>query len=138
MPYKDPAARKAYAARYRKAHPGRLDEYYRDKPLVFRINAVRQNARRKGFEYTLSRDLVGQLLASPCHYCGVEPKRYGGIDRVDSALGYIEGNVVPSCFVCNRAKGNLSIGEFWSWAMRLVRHRSPRDEAEGRKQDGGA
>lgn len=38
-----------------------------------------------------------------------------GIDRIDPSLGYIVGNIQSCCFVCNRAKGDMSNGEFLEW-----------------------
>lgn len=45
---------------------------------------------------------------------------YQGIDRVDSDKGYVTGNVLPCCRICNCAKGTLTKTEFECWAKRLV------------------
>jgi hypothetical protein len=51
-----------------------------------------------------------------CVYCGdILPKTSYGIDRKDSSLGYIKGNCVACCSICNRAKSN-----FWSHAEWLL------------------
>ena len=49
----------------------------------------------------------------------ISPLRYSGIDRIDNAAGYTEGNVVACCRICNRAKETLSVQEFAEWASRL-------------------
>lgn len=56
-----------------------------------------------------------------CHYCGVHehqipltgmksqiqrPVQVMGVDRLDSAAGYVFSNLVPCCFVCNQIKGD--------------------------------
>lgn len=46
---------------------------------------------------------------------------YNGIDRIDSSLGYIDGNMVPSCVRCNRAKNDMTIDEFLS-LISLIYH----------------
>lgn len=39
------------------------------------------------------------------------------LDRIDSSLGYIKNNVVSSCWICNRGKLDLSIGDFIKWII---------------------
>jgi hypothetical protein len=85
--------------------------------------------------FTLSDEEAARLLTGNCFYCGAEPATvkqrkgdlfgrfvYSGIDRLDSRLGYMPGNVVSCCTPCNRAKMDRSPEEFISWAMRLVAH----------------
>jgi hypothetical protein len=75
----------------------------------------------------------------PCAYCNMPPSNYyswrsrsvlvldheeftilySGIDRLDSSLGYILGNIVPCCLVCNRAKNDLALAEWCSHLVRL-------------------
>ncbi len=83
-------------------------------------------------------DLPGELLSfkdwswlviRPCIYCGSEPKEKtwarnnkvviaNGIDRLDSDKGYIKGNCVPCCEVCNRAKNEMSVRQFKEWLFK--------------------
>lgn len=83
------------------------------------------------------------LVKSPCEYCGSEPhgERHlpsnrridgrkptaflGGIDRIDSSLGYIISNVVSCCWECNRSKNNMSIEEW----LNQIEHLATRAEA---------
>ena len=48
--------------------------------------------------------------------------RYSGMDRIDSSLGYIEGNVVPCCAQCNIAKNTLLLDEFLAMLFRIRMH----------------
>lgn len=84
--------------------------------------------RNKSFE--LSRSDCIKLFESNCFYCNAPPKerkrknlagKYAnnGIDRVDSELGYIPGNVVACCSICNFAKSKMSLNEFFNWVKRL-------------------
>lgn len=41
-----------------------------------------------------------------------------GIDRVDNDKGYVPGNVSPCCWVCNIAKGTMSLDE-WAEMVKL-------------------
>lgn len=49
---------------------------------------------------------------------------YNGIDRMDNSLGYISGNVVTCCQICNRAKGAMLLEDFMLWIKQLVTYRS--------------
>ena len=83
-------------------------------------------------EWGLSREQVVAIISSACRYCGsqpanvkqhkntISPLRYSGIDRIDNAAGYTEGNVVPCCRVCNRAKETLTVAEFADWVAEQI------------------
>jgi len=45
---------------------------------------------------------------------------YNGLDRVDSSKHYTLDNVVPCCTVCNRAKSNLTVADFYDWIAQLT------------------
>lgn len=88
-------------------------------------NAAARNERI----WDLSRDQVQKLFDSNCFYCGLEPSnratarkwqiKYSGLDRKDNNIGYIVGNVVPCCKICNLAKRTLSEEEFIEWIKRV-------------------
>lgn len=95
----------------------------------------KRQARKRGIDFGLPKDLFRQLIEQNCHYCGAPPsqtvqRRYGmngcvfynGVDRRDNTLGYTSGNVVPCCGQCNRAKSDLTESEFIAWAQRVVAH----------------
>jgi hypothetical protein len=48
--------------------------------------------------------------------------RYNGIDRVDSSMGYVAGNVVPCCSTCNRMKLDHSYDDFIAHIKKIVAH----------------
>ena len=95
-------------------------------------------AERRGLEWGLVWDEAVALLESDCHYCGIAPYRtrrvpqsrlfgeytYNGIDRLDSSLGYLAGNVVSACPECNRAKHQL-LPEVFLDHVRKIRPPSP-------------
>jgi len=84
-------------------------------------------AESRNLEFKLSKQEFKYLTKQDCHYCNIEPKQifinekhngnytYNGIDRKDNNRGYIIDNCVPCCFICNRAKNNLSYNEFIKW-----------------------
>lgn len=83
---------------------------------------IRGNARRRGITFRLTRDQVMALIVLPCVYCGrsetnyararLDTLKYSGLDRVDSAEGYVPDNVVPCCKFCNSGKLELSTKDF--------------------------
>ena len=101
----------------------------------------KRGAKKRGLDFSLSRDEFLSLTSDDCHYCGSPPTNvldrgkytggrgngaliYNGIDRVDSAIGYRPSNCVTCCMPCNHAKMRMSYGAFIAWLDRLVAFRS--------------
>lgn len=83
---------------------------------------ARNNARVRGVSFSLTREHVDRLKRLPCTYCGATAAPANGLDRVDSSLGYVEGNVVPCCTDCNVAKMDRSAHDFIAWITRAADH----------------
>jgi hypothetical protein len=96
-------------------------------PLTTTIyHSYRAGAERRGYTFNLPINDFEKLILSDCHYCGSPPKNhrsqimgsrmeeilYSGIDRKDNNRGYEFDNVVPCCFICNRAKSTKDYLEF--------------------------
>lgn len=92
----------------------------------------KDSASRRGLEYTLTQSELRSIVTQPCYYCGIDKPhikkiqkrmsnnivreyKYTGIDRIDSNKGYVFGNVVPCCKICNCAKSTLTQQEFFDW-----------------------
>lgn len=87
------------------------------RPASVRYSAVRSGAKVRGLAFELALEKFTEMTARPCRYCKQARGSHRGIDRVDNALGYVEGNCVPCCWVCNRAKAeDLSPDELVEWA----------------------
>lgn len=92
-----------------------------------------RNARNYEREFSLTMEEFAYITSSSCHYCGVEPIQvkelksestwstyfYNGIDRVDNDMGYVSGNCIPCCVVCNRAKNDMSYDNFMQYINRI-------------------
>ena len=105
---------------------------------------VKKDARKAGREFSLPFDWFAKAIHLPCHYCGAVDKnscnvpskakgetllkgfRYNGLDRINNNLGYVPGNVVPCCVVCNRAKNSMEYTQFVKWIDDLIYYRSNR------------
>jgi len=116
------------------------------------FNFLRGSAKARGIQFKLSKEKAISLTSLPCTYCGVLPKtrfsafercngkrkssrhypswrskawiKYNGIDRRDPKKGYVPGNVVPCCKICNYAKHTLTYRQFKAWIKRVVKHMS--------------
>lgn len=99
---------------------------------LFRV--YQRSAGQKGHEWCLLFDEFFGLTQRPCHYCGVgptntfnhhnqEPFLYNGIDRIRNDVGYARENLVPCCWVCNRAKLNMTYEQFLEYLSRIVSFR---------------
>ena len=85
------------------------------------IQEYNNSASQRGLVYDLSETFLFSSIKMDCHYCGKPPSKphrkcetflYNGLDRVDNSVGYVESNVVPCCFICNRMKGALATKDF--------------------------
>lgn len=96
------------------------------------LASYRKSARSRGHGFDLSPDAFFELVSSNCTYCGSPPNlfrkpnvsvnggfTYSGVDRVENDRGYVAGNVVSCCWVCNRAKGQMTTAEFMEWIDRI-------------------
>lgn len=115
---------------------GHIHARYKDDPTQAARRDLylryRSSAKSRKLSFTLSFDEFSIITKANCHYCGVEPRQfrkckgcqapaeYNGIDRVDSKKGYEPSNVVPCCFICNRAKMNMPQIEFLEYINRLA------------------
>jgi len=93
----------AVRKKYHREHP-EIDKAYKQRPkgryMTYRLGAKNRNLR---FEITLEE--FTEFAVKPCIYCGDSFDKIG-IDRVDSSKGYIKGNMVSCCEMCNKMKLN--------------------------------
>jgi 5-methylcytosine-specific restriction endonuclease McrA len=90
----------------------------------------KSGARRKGRDFSLTIDEFEKFIMGECYYCSAPANTTQtlsighGIDRVDSSKGYVKGNVVTCCNVCNYMKGSLTTQEFLEQVSRINSHRA--------------
>ena len=80
-------------------------------------------AAKRNIEFTITLEEFTEIVKKPCYYC----KRYNetevlGIDRIDSFKGYVKGNILPACEICNTMKKQLTMKEFASHIALLYRN----------------
>jgi hypothetical protein len=86
-----------------------------------RYKQYRVGARKRGFLFEVTRPLFDEITSGACHYCGGNYERMG-IDRVNNELGYVDGNMVPCCAVCNRMKSTQTKDGFIEHCKKIADH----------------
>lgn len=91
----------------------------------------KSSAKKRNYEFRLTKEDFYKLTQSDCIYCGEPPNRiytrkqytgfynYNGIDRVENDIGYVIENVVPCCKTCNIAKHTMSLKQFYKWIEKV-------------------
>jgi len=99
------------------------------------LRSYQSGARKRRHEWSLSEGAFVRLTSSDCFYCGSPPAKtfrtgknngefvYNGIDRIDNSRGYVTGNVVACCWICNQAKKDMSAQAFMEWIARVAAYR---------------
>ena len=87
--------------------------------LTERIYRTKASAKKRGIIFSLSSEFVLNLIKKQCFYCDIGIEEMG-IDRIDSKQGYIEGNVVPCCKMCNTMKWTSDIDSFFSKIKKIA------------------
>lgn len=91
----------------------------KDRILHYNWAQYRSGAKKRKLSFELSYIEFVDLLEKPCCYCGIIPKPCNGIDRVNNKIGYTKENSAPCCFLCNRAKRELSPEYFQKWVNEI-------------------
>jgi len=73
-------------------------------------NAKRVKRGDELLEFQLDADALNAIRNAPCTYCGLGERN--GVNRVDSAVGYVASNCVPCCTECSYMKNAFSVQEF--------------------------
>ena len=93
-----------------------------------------RDAAKRDLEFKIDFNTFIEITSANCHYCNSKPETiqkedagngdyiYNGIDRVDSSKGYIVGNIVPCCKLCNKFKCDLSRREFLTHIDKIYQH----------------
>ena len=90
---------------------------------------TRTNATKRGYSFGLSFEDFHKLATSNCYFCGDAPSTgsYGvernGVDRLDNTKGYVAGNCVPCCGMCNVMKMAHTEEEFYDKIVKIYNHR---------------
>jgi hypothetical protein len=120
--------------RWRKGKVKHCGECYRDgyaSSFNRLYESYKTRAFKEGRKFTLTPSDFHLLTSQPCYYCAAPPSKkvagkfknpyiYNGIDRMDSAQGYVLGNVIGCCWKHNDLKGTLSFQAFYEQSLAVV------------------
>jgi hypothetical protein len=85
---------------------------------------IKNGAKRRSIAFDLTIEYVASLFTGRCSLSGVPISLTGrqdaSLDRKDSTLSYLEGNVQWVHKILNRMKGKLSDEEFVKWCRLVV------------------
>lgn len=93
--------------------------------------SYKKRAEYRNLPFLLCVEKFIELTEGNCVYCGNAPSNirkgrgsagsyvYNGIDRIDNAKGYFEGNVVSCCGICNQMKMDMMYKDFMSHIKRI-------------------
>lgn len=99
--------------------------------------SYQRQAERRGLPFSLTKEQFRHNTSLNCYYCNTPPSQkisksapyinghylYNGLDRVNNEKGYEEGNVVPCCISCNKAKMALSQTAFFNLIQKIYENR---------------
>lgn len=96
-----------------------------DLEVAKKMLKIHQSSVDRKIEFNLSLDFVRKLLSyDKCYYTNRKFDDDGiyarSFDRIDSARGYVEDNVVACTVDINTKKSNLTLGEIEILYKRLV------------------
>jgi hypothetical protein len=112
---------KTYAAHYAKRVAAHAKYMLRQLRPPRRYQVYRSNALRRGISFRLSFRRFMAFWQQPCDYCG-SPIASIGLDRINSALGYVAGNVRPCCPTCNRSKSDGTLQQYIDHCAKVTAH----------------
>ena len=112
------------AKNWRDNNPEKVQQNNENKINSYELqyNVYKRSAELKQLEYDISLDEFKEVVNRPCNYCGILRDRgtaqFNGIDRDDNNIGYLMGNCVSCCTMCNYMKNTLRGDAF----IRRVEH----------------
>jgi hypothetical protein len=98
---------------YRETNKDKINEHRKRTKYVYkkRYTSLKSQAKNRGLEVGLNFEEYEKIAKNPCHYCndefGEATRAGGGLDRLDNSIGYMKGNVVSCCRICNSLKLNI-------------------------------
>jgi len=95
-----------------------------DKKKYVSYKRYQYTAFKRELEFAITEDQFQILTSQACAYCAKRNSttHRNGVDRIDSAVGYVLSNCVPCCSECNVMKKTMSSSEFRAACAAVARH----------------
>lgn len=118
-----------YAANSDKAKESKT-RWRKENPACQCYHSHKSTTKRRGIPWNLDKEwYLANIWDRQCAY-GRHPAN-GGIDRVDSNVGYEPSNCVPCCFRCNSIKNDQTLDEMYRHIAEMLAHRNDEQFSEG-------
>lgn len=93
----------------------------KDSEIKKSYHDYKYRAKLKKMDFGITFDIFKMYVIAPCFYCNAVPKSYHGVDRIHSDLGYIDGNLVACCRICNIMKNTLHPEDFKDHIIKIYK-----------------
>ena len=107
----------AQMKKWRDCNPDQVKRINKEKRLnkKSRYEYYERRAFKKGIHFDMTLEECTKYFLADCYYCGVKAnpdEQLNGIDRKDNMLGYVMGNCVTCCEMCNYMKKAIDHDKF--------------------------
>jgi len=110
-----------------------------------RLSRLKAGAKHNGLEYAVSPEYLWKLYQDQKGLCALSgvpipfkkhklSPHIASLDRIDSSIGYVEGNLQWVHTIVNFMKSDMKETEFVEWCDRISRTRFPRALLTSRKE----
>ncbi len=89
--------------------------------ITYHYSTYKSNAKKRNIPMDMTLKDFNEYWKKSCTYCGSEINSIG-IDRVDSSMGYIKGNMVSCCSTCNEMKMARTKDDWVSHMKKIINH----------------
>lgn len=88
---------------------------------------LKKSAERRNYEFSVSIEYLWNLYISQGKRCSITGDlisniREASLDRIDSNLGYIEGNVQWVTYRANISKHTMTMNELYEFCKKVLNH----------------
>ena len=111
-----------YLKRWRQNNITSIAKY--DESLERRFVKAKRRANNRKIEWSISLEEYASFAFQECFYCqnklGDKVAVSTGLDRIDNSKGYISGNIVSCCNMCNTIKNDFLSSEEMKQVAQLI------------------
>jgi hypothetical protein len=115
-----------HIATYNKLYKGKTYDKILKHTEFGRYSQYKNSAIKRNITFELSKEEFINIISEKCSYCGVHGLTFyktlgaGGIDRVNSNLGYNLSNCVSCCGMCNKMKLDYTKEKFLQQCVKIT------------------
>lgn len=115
---------KQYRLKYHERSQSYQKKHYQANWAKHSFSNAQLHNKKSKRPFTLTLIRFTELCRGNCIYCGGIGRN--GVDRIAPELGYVEGNVVSCCKICNTMKWTLSGDDFLKHIEKILEYQKSR------------